>query len=97
MVTDGGGGGTDLISSSGNLLFSPDISVNHRILLINGNYIYMYNNYVFVLHDSINVTISGDNCHFWQLILLDNRNDTLRLLDNRNIVNYDYVSFCGIF
>ena len=29
----------DAIGSSGNLLFSPDISVNHRIILIQDNYI----------------------------------------------------------
>ena len=31
-------------------MFSPDISVNHRIILIHDNYIHVYNNnYAFVL------------------------------------------------
>ena len=43
----------DAIGSSGNLLFSPDISVTHRIILIHDNCIHVYtNNYVFVLHNS---------------------------------------------
>ena len=66
------------IGSSGNLPFSPDISVNHRIILIHDNYIHLYtNNYVFVL---LNSWIFSEKTRFIILVAIT----VIILWDNRN-------------